>query len=434
MAVIKKISGINPESTFQIGLSSPPDLRNNAGVLEMRDNGGEWKPVDMSSFQKEPTGFTEPENITVTYSISTRKVTLTGTVNGYYRGEKITALTTGWESDAHSATLDKLYFLVYDGTSFDWLEVGVDTVDFSYILIALVNHGTSDKWCLRECHGMMTWQAHKEFHETIGTYKLSGGTLGDYTLDSTTAADRRPSVSVSEIADEDLISTVAAWTAGGNYTQYYLSGAGGTSNFDTTATDLVPLSTNRPYFNEFTGGVWTQTLISNNSYMAVWVIQIPASADSESQAYRTIFAQGQQSGNDSDIQALTPADYNSGELSDLTPESVFIAKITIQYIGGNWQLKEVSALTGTKYSQTQSPTGNYLSSVTSDATLTGLGTPGSTLGIDLTNPNTWAGLQTFSSFPVLPSSYPTTEDQAANKIYVDSVNGLYLYENVSGGL
>ncbi len=434
MAVIKKISGINPDSTFQIGLVTPPELRNNSGVLEYRDNGEPWKTFDLSSLQKEPTGFTSPEDITVTYSSSTRKVTLTGTVNGYYRGEKITALTSGWISDAHSATLDKLYFLVYDGTAFDWLEVGVDPFDFAYILIALVNYGTSDKWCLRECHGMMTWQSHKEFHETIGTYKDSGGTLADYTLDSTTAADRRPSVSVSEIADEDLTTTIAAWSAGGNYTQYYLSGAGGTANFNTTATDIVPLSTNRPYFNEFTGGVWTQTLVDNNDYMALWVIQIPTTADSESQAYRTIFAQGQQIGRIRDIRALAPTDYNAGGLTSLTPESVFIAKVIIRYSGGNWQLKEVNALTGTRYSQAQSPTGNYLSSVTTDSTLTGIGTTGDPLGIDLTNANTWAGVQTFSSFPVLPSTHPTTDYQAAHKVYVDSVNSLFFYENTVGGL
>ena len=40
--------------------------------------------------------------------------------------------------------------------------------------------------------------------------------------------------------------------------------------------------------------------------------------------------------------------------------------------------------------------------------------------VDLTNPQTVAGIKTFSAIPVLPASNPTTDNQAARKAYVDA--------------
>lgn len=118
---------------------------------------------------QEPTGFTSPESVIVTYDETTRKVTLTGTVNAYFKGMPVSALISGWVSDAHPATLDKPYFLVYNGTAFEWLDLSVVSGNFAYLLIAYVNYGTTDKFGLRECHGLMQWQSHQELHETTCT-------------------------------------------------------------------------------------------------------------------------------------------------------------------------------------------------------------------------------------------------------------------------
>jgi len=380
--------------------------------------------TDLRTVTKETTGFEEPENVVVTYDSAARTITLTGTVDAWYRGEHITALTSGWVSDPHPATLDKPYFLMYNPTEgFHWDDLSVASLEFTDTLIAYVYYGTTDKWALRECHGLMQWQSHKELHETIGTYRTSGGTLGDFTLASTTVADRQPSVSESLVYDEDLPTSIPALASSGTYTQFYLSGAGGTANFVTTATDIVPLSTDRPYWNEFTGGAWTQTLLNTGEYMAIWVVQIPTTADTESQKYRTIFAQGQTASSTlADIQGLTPNNYNSGTLEGLTPESVFIAKVIIRYRGGNWQLIEVEALTGTRFSQATSPTGNYLSSVSSDATLTGTGLPSELLGIDLTNANTWTAAQKIDVNSTT-AFFVEQDGVKDNVLVVDTTNG-----------
>jgi len=333
---------------------------------------------------KEPTGFDVPENVVVSYDSTTRKITLTGSSwNAYYEGEHVSALISGWVSDAHPATLDKRYFLVYNGSAFVWKEIGTDTFYFYDLLIAYVDHGTSDKFGLRECHGLMPWQTHHHLHDSIGTFKYSGGILGGYTLDSTTAADRRPTVSESIVYDEDLKSTITAFTAA-NYTQFFLSSAD-TANFTKSAADIVPVSTSQPYWNEFSGGTWGQTLMSNNYYAAMFVLQVPTTADAGSLPYRTIFVQAQSEYLTlTGAQAVTTNDINLGELTTLAPESVFIAKIIIRYTGGDWKLIQVDAITGNRQSQATSPTGSYLASVSTDDTLTGSGTVSDPLSVAVT--------------------------------------------------
>lgn len=365
----------------------------------------------------EYTGFKNPENVIVTGDSTTRTVTLTGSDwNAYYRKRLDETIISGWTSPAHDNTTSTVWFLTYDGTDIDWRDVStLDATFYNQLLIAIAFYNSSDaNWVYqRECHGFQPWLSHRGDHQTIGTYRQSGGTLGDYTLSSTTAADRRPSVSSALLYDEDLPTTQNALPVN-TYSQFYLSGAGGSANFITSQADIVPLSGNRPYYNQFTGGSWQQTLISNNDYMNIYLLAIPMAEDTNSQDLRYLFVQGQNEyATLIGARGETVNDISLGVFNELTPESIFIQKITILYQGGNWEFVEVVDITGTKVSQAQSPAGNYLSSVTTDATLTGLGTSGSPLGIDLSNANTWTGKQTFSE---LDASGNVTLNSAASDL------------------
>lgn len=342
---------------------------------------------------KDPTGFFEPEDCIVTYAPTARTITLTGTVQAYWQGEHIHVLESGWVSEAHD-DLDGVWFLYYDGTDFIWSQTAWS---FSQLQIAYVYRNDVD-FALRECHGVMNWASHEEFHNVIGTWRESGGLLTDYTLDSTTAANRRPLIEASVIHDEDLKTTNPA-LATELYARNYLS-LTDTNNIEVDQTDIVPLSGNQPYWNEFTGGAWTQTLMANNSYMNVWVLAIPAAADTNSQKLRYVFIQGQANGDLVDIQNRLPQDVDLGALGVALPEFVFISRVILQYTAGNWRLQSVENLTGNKFIQTGSPSGNYLSSVSSDTTLTGSGIVTDPLGIDLANANTWSGKQTFGELDV----------------------------------
>ena len=365
------------------------------------------KAATVREVTTENTGFRDPGDVIVTGDSTTRTVTLTGTVEAYYQGEPVEVLVSGWTSSAHGSDTAEGYFLLYDGSSFSWAlqSAGFSEEIYKNLLIAFAFYdSTNATWVyIREPHGFMPWQAHREFHQTTGTYRRSGGDLANYTLDSTTAADRRPDVESTLLYDEDLPTTSPVLNSS-LYSNFYLSGAGADVNVDISQADIVPLSTARPYWNEFTGGAWQQTLISNNYYMAVWVLCIPMGADTSSQQWRYLWIQGQFESNDlSAVQARTPQDVSIGTLRELLPELVVTNKVIIQYTGGNWKLIQVDSITGTSSSQTTSPAGNYLTSVTSDATLTGQGTTASPIGIDLTNTNAWTGAQSFidDSFSIL---------------------------------
>jgi len=326
----------------------------------------------------DPTGFSDPQNVISTYDPTARTITLTGTVKAYYKGRIIPELASGWVSAAHSATTDAQYFLYYNGSAFVW-----DTVPWTFpmLQIAFINYGATYKFALRETHGLMPWSTHEEFHETIGCFRESGGTLGAYVLASTTAANRRPTVSAAVIHDEDLITTVAALAAG-SYTQAYnAAGATAVTAYTLAAAEIVPVLANNPYYNQLTGGLWKQTLMANNSYMSVWLVAVPTAADAGSQAYRYLWIQGQSNGTLAAQQALTPGDLNLGTLAIQATEFVFIAKVILRFQGGNWDFTSVSTLTGNRFIQVAAPAGNFLSDVTTDTSLTGNGTIASPLSV-----------------------------------------------------
>lgn len=335
---------------------------------------------------KEPTGFTAPENVDVAYDDTLRTVTLSGTVNAYFHGEPVPVLTSGWVSPVHSSD-PGTYFLVWDGTVdgsgdpvFEWKTPTL--VLFSDLLIAYAVY-ESYKFCLRECHGLMPWQTHKELHEVIGTHKEDGGTLADYVLSSTTVADRRPSVSATTVDDEDLPTLIPALAANGPYTQFELFNADEVS-LSTGELDIVPLSTNNPYWNEFTGGAWQQTLMSNNYFMSVWLVAVPVASDAQSQLYRYIWVQGQeQSATVTAQRGLSPNNVSMGTLQDTVPEFSFIVQVIISYQAANWDIEEVNAIDGTKFSHSSSPQGSGLTAVEHDNTMTGTGTVSSPLTSDI---------------------------------------------------
>jgi len=335
--------------------------------------------ADVRNLTLEPTGFDRPDLVVVSYDSTDRKITLTGTGwKAYYRGVQVTALVNGWESAAHSED-DGEYFLYYNGTAFVWSTVAWG---FDELMIAMVFRDTAN-FCLRECHGMMPWQVHRDFHKFRGTVLESGGDLAGFTLASTTATNRRPTINQTLIWDEDLPTTLPA-LATNAYAWLRLTSTN-TANMTPDNAEIVNLDGNRPYWNEFTGGAWTDTLFAANEYGKIFVMAVPVTADAECQELRYVFVQPQTvSTTLSTIQALTPADVNLGHISTALSEFVYFGEIIIRWVAGgtnNWSLIEVNKLTGSKVFQASIPGGNFLSAVSSDATLEGSGTAGDPIGL-----------------------------------------------------
>ena len=362
-------------ASFPDGIKTwTPVVDNVTDVLASHINGAYDEIIateaDINSLQvlvKDPTGFDEPAEVTVTYNSTTRKVTLTGTFVAYWRGKVVSVLTDGWESEAHTDATD-IYYLYYNGTNFIW---STTLWTFDMLQIAFAIYGT-DSFGMRECHGVMGWATHKAMHYNIGTAVRSGGDFSDYGLDSETVADRRPNISLITIDDEDLPSALSALTSN-QYTIGYLTGSA-VKAFTTAYAEIVPVTGAVPYYNLDTAGTWSQEAFTDKDYGAIFVLAIPSSADVGSLPYRYIFMQPQQVGKKKDIEALIPADVNLGDFSDLIPEFVFIAKLVVEYKDGDWNISSVTQLTGNKFSQIGTPSGTYLSVVNHDETLDGDGT------------------------------------------------------------
>ena len=366
-----------PEGVFPAHVHGIAEIGGLQTVLTGKENVGVAAGLiaAQNATTKDFTGFVDT-SVVSSYDSSTKKVTLTGNVSAYRNGVQVTALVSGWQSPALPTPAPGGWFLYWDGNAFVWSQT---PWQFSDLMIGYVYYSptTTFVFAARECHGLMDWETHRELHERVGTYLRSGGDLGGYTLASTTAANRRPTVSAAVVADEDLETTNAVLSTN-SYTRLSLSSTG-VSTFTEAGTDVVPLSGNQPYWNQFSTPNWVQTLMSNNSHMSVWLVAAPMMSDTQSQKYRYMWIQGQSNGSLSSEQALGFSSLNLGQLSSFALEYVPIGRLILKYIGGNWSIEYVEKLMATRVSPGGSS--GALSTVTTDATMTGLGTVSSPLSV-----------------------------------------------------
>lgn len=302
------------------------------------------------SITKEPTGFFEPKNVIVTYDSTARTITLTGNVQGYWRGVQIPALVSGWVSPAH-ATGDGVFYLYHNGTEFVW---STTLWEFSYLHIArvVIENSGAIKIAFRECHGFQPAPSHHNDHQNIGTWRTDGtGLIPDssYALDSTAPTDRRPDINLCELHDEDLRSSLPALTSK-LYSWWYQSGTD--IVLDADHSEIINTSGDQPYWNENVSGVWQWTLFPNNHYGKIFVAAIPVTADADSQKYRYAFVPPQGTSNTlTGAKAFNTLSLDLGWLVEEIKEIVFIAEIIIQYTASEWSIKEINEIVGSRATQ-----------------------------------------------------------------------------------
>lgn len=377
-----------------------------------------------------PTGFINNSGITVSYNYTNRQITLTGDLSYYWKGTKKT-LTSPWTSSAHTATLESWYLYSTDGDTFTWSQTRWSFYD---IQVSFVNYSTSaaSTFAIREVHGLMDIEGHIEAHDNIGTYRVSGGnaTAGTYALDTDTDEAITPGFDVAIVKDEDVATSIPAWTQGTYSTMYVNS---------TTTSSTFSLSESFPFlytptsyitYNDITAGTLVTGAI--NRWFNVYQILIPTTSDSDSQKYRTIFLQPQVehtsllSATGEDVRGL-----NLGALLNLSPEFVFWARLTYYTNAsytttGKVRLVSITYVTGNKANQITVSGFNP----TNHAALSNLqwGLSGHMSAINYALPN-------FSSTGAATEVSPnTTTTRKYLSMLGDGVNGaLPTWETVSGG-
>ena len=328
------------------------------------------------------TGFENPIDTLVAYEATTRTVILTGDVSAYWQGNPMTSIdptfVSGWESAPHDVPVGiQTFFLYFNGTDFVWSNTPwtFDLLQIALIFRDGVNFG------IRECHGLLDQYTHDIIHKVIGTRMTSGGDLTGFTLNSTTAANRRPLIASALVEDEDL-PTVLDALATPSYSWFSLSSAD-TIAITQAQTEIISITGNQPNYNQFTGGNWVQTPFPVNAYAKIFVFAIPVSDSVGCQPNRFIFVQPQTVNTSLEtIQNLTTGSVNLAGLAPAINEFVYFAEVIIRFTSGNWQLISVAKITGSQIGQAVL-SGNFLSSVTTDATLTGGGTALNPLGVSV---------------------------------------------------
>lgn len=315
--------------------------------------------TDQYSTTKDPTGWIDNENLIVSYSTSARTVTLTASVSGaldyMWQGTRKT-LGNGvtWTSPVHDTGVNKYFLHSSDGENFNWT---ITPWDFTDVMVALAVVGTSYTGCIREVHGLMPWQAHKRFHNSIGTMVdvQSIPVSGTYTLDVGTSAACSPGFSESIISDEDLVTTIPALPEG-QYTTAYASG--GTMIYAQSASGVPfnasAINTFLYYYPPTTG---IATVSPTNRFLNVYQLLMPMTIDTNSQLYRMVFIQPQTTYTSLVLaQQEDPKSIILADLATLSSEFVFCTRLTYATTNGysnygRCALNGISYIVGSKFSQ-----------------------------------------------------------------------------------
>lgn len=137
---------------------------------------------------------------------------------------------------------------------------------------------------LEERHGLvMDWATHKNLHYTRGTQYVSGLTPGDITIgDGDSDIHAQLSISNGQIADEDIYIDIIDdnpqdLSLPAQIPVYYKTGAAGL--WRKTVANNFPVKefspTDRLAYNQFTGGAWQQTEVSNNNFVLAHIFALP---------------------------------------------------------------------------------------------------------------------------------------------------------------
>ena len=389
----------NNKQTYNAYLNSIDQYLNITADVEFNSINGsdpaDWDLAATNASLDLKTGFKEPENVIVTYSQANRTITLTGTVEAYYDSVLIPALVTGWVSDPHDAGLTNIIlWLYYDGTNYIWTSTfpGFAVVliaQLSYLGVTLGYHGR------RECHGLESEYQHAYDHYGLGTIIETAMTSSGVTLDSITAAQRRPSFSASVLLDEDLKHTINA-DISKSYAHQWLTGTTNAAliNANTGNADIIALSGERPYYNQLNAGTWQQTLLTTRAFTSVYVIGFPATADTASQTTRYKLMQGQnesvsKSAAAADIAAaleiqknLDPGSLQLGNLAIVSPEMRVLYQYIVYWDGTNFTIAHEQEIAGTKKAPAVIAGSIGITSVAHDTSLDGNGTALNPLGIE----------------------------------------------------
>lgn len=305
---------------------------------------------------KDPTGWDDNNNITVTYDGTTRRVTLSrvsGNLKYWWNGGLVDLGSNSYSfTAAHANSVGTYYLYTTDGINFNW---STTSWNFDAVMVCVVDYVSSTQYmATRETHGLMPWTCHKDLHISSGTSRDSttptGGTVNGYTLGSTVEADRRPGATAVSLLDEDLVSVVDSLVDGGPYSHFNLTSQT-TLDYVASQAEIIRMSGTRAQYQSPTTAEWTN--LAENRFANVYLIAVPSTSDAISQGYRWMFLQAQATYSSLSAARLeTVSGLNLADINTRFAEFLFCARITIkQSAVSNFSIEDVTPLYGSLQSQ-----------------------------------------------------------------------------------
>jgi len=235
----------------------------------------------------EPMGFPNLTDSVISWTDGTKTFSIAPAVNSFdvwVQGKKFTKYA------AETLIGDGTDFTIAEGLWYFSYDVNGDLVasqtiwDFSQVApVYLIYWDNTGETAIIECeerHGItMSWATHKHMHYGEGTHYISGLLPGDITSDGSGDLDAHAQLSIGsgEIADEDIFTSIAAMSLPAQIPVYYKTGASGLWR-KTTATNFPVKEygvSDRLAYNQYTGGTWQQTEVTNNGFVLAHIFALP---------------------------------------------------------------------------------------------------------------------------------------------------------------
>ena len=230
----------------------------------------------------EPTGFPDIttsvfgfDNASRTYTISA----IGSEFSNYQLGIKYTYTTP---QSAQIPDTEGTWYIYFDQGILNVSNVSSDlsSIVKTKVMTSIVYWDATNNehiYLAEERHGVtMDGVTHLYLHQTEGTKWISGISMDSFDVDGNGDDDSSAmfNVNTGQIADEDLYITTAA-VSSTSIPIFYKDGASGYWRRD-LASSIAPIKNavagdNRAAWNEYTGGVWTQTEVANLNFVLVHI-------------------------------------------------------------------------------------------------------------------------------------------------------------------
>jgi hypothetical protein len=375
-------------------------------------------------------------NTTLTFTDGTRTfgiAPVSGNFNYYQDGQKYikTALDTVVIDNTEG-----IHLIYYDGATLtanaNPTTAETATVIRTKVLVAYVYwdvSGATTLYFADERHDIeMSPATHTYLHFTRGAQYLNGLALGDLSVDQdgSLAAHAQFSVATGFVADEDIVHNISAVTSTTGLPIFYLNGASGTLERVTQAgysAYNTGSANGRLYYNEWTGSAWQLTEVASGDFVLYHVFAVNGYTGEDmlisimGQADYLNSVQARAGANDEISNIITAFPFE-----ELVPLATVIYQTNAAYTN-TLNARIISTDTGDDYVDWRSTELSPGAGATSHTNLSNLEL--ATTGVDWGHIDDQAqslyGVKTFGSFPVTPSSPPSTDYQVPNKKYVDDL-------------